>query len=104
MRAAKGRWHSRYCTENPPAARGTRNALRLAPQQALRLRPIGGVSNGDTLRQLLVGCITPILVPAPELPSAVVTLIDAMLSRNPERRPSNFGDVSVVLRTHAPAR
>ena len=64
-------------------------------------RPIEGVSNHDTLRQLLVGCITPIRVLAPELPPDVVTLIDAMLSRSPERRPGNLGEVSAALLTHA---
>jgi serine/threonine protein kinase len=64
-------------------------------------RPIEGVSDNDTLRQLLVGCITPIQIISPELPNEVGTLIDAMLSRNPERRPGNLADVCRLLRSHA---
>jgi serine/threonine protein kinase len=64
-------------------------------------RPVEGANNKDTLRQLLVGSITPIEVLVPELLSSVAHLIGRMLSRNPERRPSGCAEVSRLLRLHA---
>ncbi len=60
-------------------------------------RPVEGVSNRDTLRQLLVGCITPIQVLCPELPGEVVQLINAMLSRTLGKRPKSLDEVGELL-------
>jgi serine/threonine protein kinase len=63
-------------------------------------RPIEGASHAHTLRQLLVGSITPIEVLLPELPVPVAQLIGRMLSRNPDRRPAGCREIAGILAPH----
>jgi serine/threonine protein kinase len=63
-------------------------------------RPIEGASHAHTLRQLLVGSITPIEILVPELPAPVAQLIARMLSRNPDRRPAGCLEIAEILRPH----
>lgn len=63
-------------------------------------RPIEGASHAHTLRQLLVGSITPIEILLPELSVPVAQLIGQMLSRNPDRRPAGCHEIAGILRMH----
>ncbi|HEY5372876.1 MAG TPA: serine/threonine-protein kinase, partial [Polyangiaceae bacterium] len=63
-------------------------------------RPIEGASHAHTLRQLLVGSITPIEILLPELPAPVAQLVAQMLSRNPDRRPAGCREIAEILRPH----
>lgn len=65
-------------------------------------RPIEGFNNADTMRQLLVGGITPIRVLAPELEGPVADAINAMLSRSPEQRPDDVAEMACLLEFYAP--
>lgn len=64
-------------------------------------RPIEGASGPETMRQLLVGGITPLEVMAPELPVSVTELVGAMLRRSPERRPRDLRTIAKLLSEHA---
>ncbi|HEX3851296.1 MAG TPA: serine/threonine-protein kinase [Polyangiaceae bacterium] len=63
-------------------------------------RPIEGASHAHTLRQLLVGSITPIEILVPELATTITRLIGRMLSRNPDRRPDGCREIAEILRSH----
>ena len=60
-------------------------------------RPIEGTGHAETLRQLLVGSITPIEILLPELAVPVAQLIGRMLSRNPDRRPAGCREIAEFL-------
>lgn len=64
-------------------------------------RPIEGNTAPDTLRQLLVGAITPLEVLSPELPRNVTEVVAAMLVRTPERRLPGVARAASVLREQA---
>jgi serine/threonine-protein kinase len=61
-------------------------------------RPIEGNTAPETMRQLLVGGITPLTVLLPDLPGDVATLVDSMLTRRAERRLASLEPVISVLR------
>lgn len=65
-------------------------------------RPIEGNNGPETMRQLLVGGITPLKASVPGLPEALTSMVDAMLTRTPERRPRNLTEVALELRRHLP--
>jgi serine/threonine-protein kinase len=67
-------------------------------------RPIEGRTAQETMRQLLVGGITPLAVVMPDLPSEVSALVDSMLTRQPERRIASFEPVVQALSLCAIAR
>jgi len=62
-------------------------------------RPIEGETPQETMRQLLVGGITPLAVVQPGLPRVITDLVDSMLTRRLERRLSNLDIVTEVLRS-----
>lgn len=64
-------------------------------------RPIEGNNGPETMRQLLLGGITPLQVMMPTLPESITDLVARMLSRTPERRPQDLGEVGATLRRHA---
>jgi len=64
-------------------------------------RPIDGDTGPETMRQLLVGGITPLSVLRPNLPSDVLELVTNMLLRQPEGRPG-LDVVTKVLRFWLP--
>jgi eukaryotic-like serine/threonine-protein kinase len=64
-------------------------------------RPIEGATGPETMRQLLVGGITPLSCVMPGLPESLTELVAAMLHRTPERRPQNLAQVAEALRRHA---
>lgn len=64
-------------------------------------RPIEGSTGPETMRQLLVGGITPLSVLMPGLPSPITTLVTSMLSRNPARRPQDLSAIAETLRRNA---
>ena len=61
-------------------------------------RPIEGSNGPETMRQLLVGGITPLPCVTPGLPDTLTALIASMLTRTPERRPQNLQQVAEKLR------
>jgi serine/threonine protein kinase len=61
-------------------------------------RPIEGRTAQETMRQLLVGGITPIAVLMPDLPAEISALVDAMLARRPEGRLPSFEPIAAALR------
>jgi eukaryotic-like serine/threonine-protein kinase len=61
-------------------------------------RPIEGNNGPETMRQLLVGGITPLHVMMPTLPEPITTLVASMLSRTPERRPQDLRVIGETLR------
>lgn len=61
-------------------------------------RPIEGRNGPATMRQLLVGGITPLSVVMPALPAPLTDLVGGMLSRTPDRRPRDLRFVSGLLR------
>jgi len=65
-------------------------------------RPIEGECPQDTLRQLLIGGITPIDVLVPDIPADIVTLLSRLLVRRPEDRAENMQLAVEVLRNHVP--
>jgi serine/threonine protein kinase len=64
-------------------------------------RPIEGANGPETMRQLLVGGITPLEVMVPSLPTAITELVAAMLRRSPERRPRDLREIARLLLQHA---
>ncbi len=62
-------------------------------------RPIEGTTERETLKQLLVGAITPLEVLAPELPPALTALVSQMLVRNPQKRVQRIELVTTALRS-----
>ena len=64
-------------------------------------RPIEGNTEPETLRQLLVGAITPLGVLAPELPEDLTALVAAMLTRKPEKRLARVDMVTEALGRYA---
>jgi eukaryotic-like serine/threonine-protein kinase len=64
-------------------------------------RPIEGNTGPETMRQLLVGGITPLACVSPDLPADLTELVGAMLNRKPERRPRDLRAVADALRRHA---
>ena len=66
-------------------------------------RPIEGANGPETMRQLLIGGITPLPVMMPTLPEAITTLVGRMLSRSPEKRPQDLGLIAEALRAHLDA-
>jgi eukaryotic-like serine/threonine-protein kinase len=66
-------------------------------------RPIEGNTGPETMRQLLIGGITPLPCVAPGLPEGLTDLVAAMLNRSPERRPRNLRAVADTLRRHTAA-
>jgi serine/threonine-protein kinase len=65
------------------------------------VRPIDGENVRRVLSRLLGEAITPIEVLVPNLPAPVVSLIGAMLSRDPTLRPRDLREVQSVLEPHA---
>ncbi len=65
-------------------------------------RPIEGDTAPDTMRQLLVGGITPLAVLCPDLPSDVLDLVGAMLTRQREKRPADLARAVETLQRHLP--
>ncbi len=65
-------------------------------------RPIEGTTAPDTMRQLLVGGITPLFVLCPDLPADVLELVGAMLTRQREKRPADLARAVDTLRRHLP--
>lgn len=61
-------------------------------------RPIEGNTPQETMRQLLVGGITPLAVLLPDLPHDMASLISNMLTRRPEQRLSGLSSVCDALR------
>lgn len=61
-------------------------------------RPIEGRSGPETMRQLLIGAITPLEVMMPGLPGEWTRLVASMLDRVPERRPRDFHAIAEFLR------
>jgi eukaryotic-like serine/threonine-protein kinase len=61
-------------------------------------RPIEGNTAAETMRQLLVGGITPLKVVQPDLPEDVTDLVDSMLTRRAERRLATLEPVISILR------
>lgn len=66
-------------------------------------RPIEGSNGPETMRQLLVGGITPLHCVTPGLPETLTQLVANMLSRTPERRPKNLHHLAEELRRHMAA-
>ena len=64
-------------------------------------RPIEGNTGPETMRQLLVGAITPLQVLMPGLPGPLTELLASMLARTPNLRPRNLESVAVTLRRYA---
>ncbi|HYP91475.1 MAG TPA: serine/threonine-protein kinase [Polyangiaceae bacterium] len=64
-------------------------------------RPIEGHSGPETMRQLLVGGITPLEVMMPSLPASVTELVSSMLRRTPERRPKDLRAIAETLLNYA---
>ncbi|HYQ17960.1 MAG TPA: protein kinase, partial [Polyangiaceae bacterium] len=64
-------------------------------------RPIEGHSGPETMRQLLVGGITPLEVMMPSLPPPLTELVASMLRRTPERRPKDLREIAKLLLRHA---
>ena len=64
-------------------------------------RPIEGRTAPETMRQLLVGGITPLRVLSPELPVEITELVEGMLTRRPEDRLGGFETVTNILRSHS---
>jgi serine/threonine-protein kinase len=64
-------------------------------------RPIEGSSGPETMRQLLVGGITPLEVMVPSLPPVLAELVSSMLRRTPERRPQDLLEIARILLAHA---
>jgi eukaryotic-like serine/threonine-protein kinase len=64
-------------------------------------RPIEGSSGPETMRQLLVGGITPLHVLMPSLPESLTRLVASMLSRTPEKRPRDLESIAEQLRGYA---
>jgi eukaryotic-like serine/threonine-protein kinase len=64
-------------------------------------RPIEGASGPETMRQLLVGGITPLEVMVQGLPSTLTDLVSSMLRRTPERRPRDLREIAKHLYEHA---
>jgi serine/threonine-protein kinase len=65
-------------------------------------RPIEGESPQDTLRQLLVGCITPVDVLVPDIPGDLSEVLSQFLVRRPEARAPGLARAVDVLRKHLP--
>ena len=64
-------------------------------------RPIEGASGPETMRQLLVGGITPLEVMVQGLPASLTELVGSMLRRTPERRPRDLRAIAKLLFHHA---
>lgn len=65
-------------------------ALGVALYEALvGFRPIEGTAREEIVRRLLTDAIVPLSALAPEVPPALARLVGRMLSRSPERRPSD---------------
>ncbi len=65
-------------------------------------RPIEGNTGPETMRQLLMGGITPLAVLVPELPNELAELVSQMLVRLPTSRLSSLSSVTNVLRGYLP--
>ncbi|MET0794813.1 MAG: serine/threonine-protein kinase [Polyangiaceae bacterium] len=65
-------------------------------------RPIEGDTAPETMRQLLVGGITPLGVVRPDLPADVLELVGKILTRQPDKRPSNLDSATQTLRSYSP--
>jgi serine/threonine protein kinase len=63
-------------------------------------RPIEGNNGPETMRQLLVGGITPLHVMMPSLPEPITTLVTSMLSRKPEKRPQDLRTIVETLQRY----
>ena len=63
-------------------------------------RPIEGDTAPDTMRQLLVGGITPLAVLRPDLPADVLDLVGAMLTRQREKRLADLARAVETLKRH----
>ncbi len=64
-------------------------------------RPIEGASGPETMRQLLVGGITPLEVMVEGLPAPLTELVANMLRRSPDRRPRDLNQIARQLFDHA---
>jgi eukaryotic-like serine/threonine-protein kinase len=64
-------------------------------------RPIEGTTEPETLKNLLLGAITPLEVLVPELPSELTRLVATMLVRKPEKRLPSVELVTRALRSVA---
>jgi eukaryotic-like serine/threonine-protein kinase len=64
-------------------------------------RPIEGGNGPETMRQLLIGGITPLDVVMPGLPEGLTALVDRMMARAPERRPKTLAEVASTLRRYS---
>jgi serine/threonine-protein kinase len=63
-------------------------------------RPIEGENLGKILQRLISEGITPLRVLQPDLPEAVLDLVDRMLTRDPASRPADLREVHAVLSPH----
>jgi serine/threonine protein kinase len=66
-------------------------------------RPIEGNNGPETMRQLLLGGITPLELMMPNLPAPITTLVASMLSRTPEKRPQDLRVIAETLRRYIDA-
>lgn len=64
-------------------------------------RPVEGGNGPETMRQLLIGGITPLSVVMPGLPDDLTALVGSMLARAPERRPQSLAEVASTLRKYS---
>jgi serine/threonine-protein kinase len=64
-------------------------------------RPIEGSNGPETMRQLLVGGITPLEIMMPSLPASLTELVGSMLRRSPERRAHDLRQIAKLLLHHA---
>jgi serine/threonine-protein kinase len=64
-------------------------------------RPIEGSNGPETMRQLLVGGITPLEIMMPDLPRSLTELVASMLRRTPERRAKDLREIATLLLHHA---
>ena len=64
-------------------------------------RPIEGGNGPETMRQLLIGGITPLGIVMPGLPDGLTALVGSMLARAPERRPKALAEVASALRRYS---
>lgn len=65
-------------------------------------RPIEGNTGPETMRQLLLGAITPLEVLVPDLPDELAQLVSQMLVRLPTSRLSSLSSVTNVLLGYVP--
>jgi serine/threonine protein kinase len=65
--------------------------------------PVVGDNLGQFVKRLVTDAITPLQYLVPDLPPAIHSLVDRMLSRDREKRPSDLGEVMATLAPFATA-